>query len=439
MKKDIYQSLKEWKESNTRRPLLLRGARQTGKTFIVQKFGQKEFEHIVYINFERNPEYKAIFNTFVPIEITEKIILFTAKKPEPGKTLLFLDEIQECPEAIVSLRYFYEEMPGLHIIGAGSLLEFALRNENFKMPVGRVQYLYLYPMNFGEFLEALGESALRKYLLNLSNLEKMPEEIHIKLNEYIRKYYVLGGMPAVIKEYITSRDIIKCQRIQRSVIDTYIDDFAKYSKVSSHTLLKKVFHSVPGMTGQKFVYAHVDRGVKSEKIKDSLELLETAGILTRVKQTSGSGLPLSSGIHESIFKIIFPDIGLFHAISGVYAETAIEKDFNAIFKGAVAEQFVGQELIAYQSPYTRAEIFYWGRRAKSSTAEIDYLIEKDGQIIPIEVKSGPTGRMKSLHIFIEKHKTKCAVKISQAKFQKGNPVLSLPFYAIESFFKRNKL
>jgi len=200
-----------------------------------------------------------------------------------------------------------------------------------------------------------------------------------------------------------------------------------------------VFRSVPGMTGQKFVYAHVDRGVKSEKIKEALELLETAGILTRVKQTSGSGLPLSSGIHESIFKIIFLDIGLFHAISGVYSETAIEKDFNAIFKGAVAEQFVGQELIAYQSPYTKAEVFYWGRRAKSSTAEIDYLIEKDGQIIPIEVKSGPTGRMKSLHIFIEKHKSKCAIKISQAKFQKGNPVLSLPFYAIESFFKRNKL
>lgn len=439
MKRDIYQSLKEWKESNTRRPLLLRGARQTGKTFIVQRFGQEEFEHTIYINFERNPEYKTIFNTFVPIEITEKIILFTAQKPEAGKTLLFLDEIQECPEAIVSLRYFYEEMPGLHIIGAGSLLEFALKSENFKMPVGRVQYLYLYPMNFGEFLDALGESALREYLHQFPNLEKMPDGIHEKLNEFIRKYYFLGGMPGVVKEYITSRDIIRCQRIQRSIIDTYIDDFAKYSKVSSHTLLKKAFRSVPGMTGQKFVYAHVDRGIKSEKIKEALELLETAGILTRIKQTSGSGLPLSSGVHESIFKIIFLDIGLFHAISGVYSETAIEKDFNAIFKGAVAEQFVGQELIAYQSPYTKAEVFYWGRRAKSSTAEIDYLIEKEGQIIPIEVKSGPTGRMKSLHMFIEKHKSKCAIKISQAKFQKGNPVLSLPFYAIESFFQRNKL
>jgi uncharacterized protein len=439
MKRYIYQSLKVWKDSNKRRPLLLRGARQTGKTYIVEQFGADEFENTIYINFERNQEYKAIFSAFDPIEIVEKIILFTTQKPEPGKTLLFLDEIQECPEAIVSLRYFYEEMPGLHIIGAGSLLEFALQSENFKMPVGRIQYLYLYPMNFGEFLDALGESALRKHILNFSNLEKIPEEIHDKLNEYIRKYYIIGGMPAVVEEYVASRDIIKCQRIQRSIIDTYVDDFAKYSKISSHPHLKKIFNSVPGMTGQKFVYAQVDRGIKSEKIKEALELLETAGILTRIRQTSGSGIPLSSGVHESIFKVIFLDIGLFHAISGVYSETAKEKDFNAIFKGAVAEQFVGQELIAYQSPYTRAEIFYWGRRAKSSTAEIDYLIEKNGNTIPVEVKSGPTGRMKSLHIFIEKYRTNKALKISQSKFQKGNPILTLPFYGIESFLRQKEI
>jgi len=441
MKRDIYQSLKEWKGLNNRRPLLLRGARQTGKTYIVQQFGKEEFENSVYINFERNPEYKAIFNTFDPIEILEKIVLFTAQKPEEGKTLLLLDEIQECPEAIISLRYFYEEMPDLHIIGAGSLLEFALQSENFKIPVGRVQYLYLHPMSFGEFLDALGESALRKYLLDNSNLVKIPEEIHEKLNETIRKYFILGGMPAVINEYINNRDIIKCQRIQRSIIDTYIDDFAKYSKASSHSLLKKVFNSAPKMIGRKFVYAHVDRGIKAEKIKEALELLETAGVLTRVRQTSGSGLPLSSGAHESVFKMLFLDTGLFHAVSGVYSQTAKEKDFNAIYKGAVTEQFVGQELIAHQSPYTRAELFYWDRRVKSSTAEIDYLIEEDGQIIPVEVKSGPTGRMKSLHMFIEQHQSQKALKISQAKYQKGNPIISLPFYAIENILvaKRTRL
>ena len=435
MIRDIYQTLTVWKDSDTKRPLLVRGARQTGKSWIIQEFGKKEFDNIIVINFERNPGYKAIFKTLIPAEIIERITLFTAQKPVPRKCLLFLDEIQECPEAIVSLRYFHEEMPDLHVIGAGSLLEFALRREDFRMPVGRIQYLYLYPMSFGEFLDALGESALRNHILHFSNLNDLPEGIHEKLNEYVRKYYFLGGMPAVVREYITSRDIIKCQRIQRSIIDTYMDDFAKYSKVTSHPTLQKIFNSVPGMTGQKFVYAHVDRSIKSEKLKEALELLETAGIVNRVRQTSGSGIPLSSGVHESFFKVIFLDVGLFHAISGVYSETAKETDFNAIFKGAVAEQFVGQEFITSQSPYTKAEIWYWGRKAKSSTAEIDYLIEKNGKIIPVEVKSGSTGRMKSLHLFMEQHHTKQALRISQAMFQLGNPVICLPFFAIESFLR----
>lgn len=436
MKRDVYEALKEWKESHARRPLLLRGARQTGKTFIVQEFGNTEFESMIYINFERNPEYKAIFKSLVPADILERITLFTAKRPEPGKSLLFMDEIQECPQAIVSLRYFFEEIPGLHVIGAGSLLEFALKREDFKMPVGRIQYLYLYPMSFGEFLDALGESALRNHIMDFSNLKKLPEPIHEKLNELVRKYYYLGGMPAVIQEYISSRDIIKCKRLQRSIIDTYMDDFAKYSKISSLPELRKVFYSVPGMTGRKFVYAHVDRAVKAEKLKEALELLQTAGIVKRVRLTSGQGMPLSAGAHDSIFKVLFTDVGLFHAISGVYSETAKETDLNAIFKGAVAEQFVGQEFIACQSPYTKAEIWYWGRLEKSSTAEIDYLIEKNGKLIPVEVKSGPTGRMKSLHMFIETRHIERALKISQARFQAGKPVISLPFYAIESFLRQ---
>jgi uncharacterized protein len=436
MKRDIYQTLIEWKDIHSRRPLLIRGARQTGKSYIIQEFGNTEFDNLIVINFERNPEYKAIFKTYIPSEIIERITLFTAQKPVPGNSLLFLDEIQECPDAIVSLRYFYEEAPGLHVIGAGSLLEFALKSEEFKMPVGRIQYLYLYPMSFGEFLDALGESVLRSHIMSFSNLENLPEGIHEKLNEYVRKYYFLGGMPAVIREYIISRDIIKCQQIQRSIIDTWVDDFGKYSKVSSHQNLKKVFYSVPGMTGQKFVYAHIDRSVKSEKLKEALELLETAGIVKRVWQTSGSGIPLSTGVHESIFKVIFLDVGLLHSISGIYSETAKETDFNAIFKGAVAEQFAGQELIACQPPYTKADIWYWGRKAKSSTAEIDYLIEKNGRIIPVEVKSGPTGKMKSLHMFIEMKHPDQALKISQARYQPGKPIISLPFYAIESFMRR---
>lgn len=435
MKRDIYNNLKVWKDLKTRQPLLLRGARQTGKTFIINDFGKESFNNIITLNFERNPEYKDIFKTRIPIEIIEKIVLFTGQKIEPGKTLLFFDEIQECPEAIISLRYFFEEMPELHVIGAGSLLEFALLSEEFRMPVGRIQYLYLYPLSFVEFLDALEENELRNYIGDYANLNRLPKGLHSKLNDHIRKYFVIGGMPAVVNEYITSRDIIKCQRLQRSIIDTYIDDFAKYAKVTKHNNLRNVFNAVPGMVGQKFVYTQVDRLTKSRELKEAVELLETAGIITRVWQTNGAGVPLAGDINESYFKAIFLDIGLFHAISGIYAETAQEKDFTAIFKGAVAEQFAGQELIAHQSPYTKAHLYYWGRQVKNSTAEIDYLLEINGQIIPVEIKSGSTGSMKSLHFFIENYHTAKALKISQAQFSVNNPIISLPFYGIESFMK----
>jgi hypothetical protein len=432
MKRNIYKVLIDWKNSSDRRPLLIRGARQTGKTYIVNEFGMREFGNIVHINFERNPEYKDIFNTCIPVEIIEKISLYTSKKTIPGRTLLFLDEIQECPNAIISLRYFFEEMPGLHVIGAGSLLEFTLSSEKLKMPVGRVQYLYLYPLSFGEFLDAMGETELRNFISDLANLERLPESLHVKLNDYVRKYFITGGMPAVVQQYSTTRDILKCQRIQRSIIETYIDDFAKYSKVTKHEYLRKVFNSVPAMVGQKFVYAQIDRSVKSRELKEALELLEMAGVVFRIRQTSGAGLPLSAGVHESIFKMLFLDVGLLHAISGIYSETAKEQDLTAIFKGAVAEQFAGQELIDCQSPYTKIQLYYWGRTAKNSTAEIDYLIEKDGRVVPVEIKSGATGRMKSMHIFIEKYNSKTAIKISQAHYKNESPIISLPLYAIGS-------
>ncbi len=400
MKRDIYRQLCEWKNQKNRRPLLIRGARQTGKSFTINEFGEKEFNKLVTLNFERNPEYKDIFNTYDPVDILEKISLYKGERIEPGKTLLFLDEIQECPKAIMSLRYFFEEMPSTHIIAAGSLLEFALRSENFKVPVGRIQYLYLFPLSFSEFLIALGESELRAYLSDFSRLKSLPNNLHTKLNEYIRKYFITGGMPAVVQEYITTHDIINCQRIQRSILDTYVDDFAKYARKSKHQYLKKTFSAVPGMVGQKFVYAQVDRTVKSRDLKEALELL-------------------------------------LHAISGIYAETVKEKEFTAIFKGAVAEQFVGQELIAYHDPFTKPALYYWGRKAKNSTAEIDYLLELKAQIVPVEVKSGSVGRMKSLHLFLEKYQSKKAVKISQAPFKAGNPLVSLPFYIIESFLKNS--
>jgi len=436
MKRDLYKNLCNWKDEKERRPLLLRGARQTGKTFLVNEFGKKEFDSFISLNFERNPEFKDIFISNTPHEIIERIVLFTGKKVEVGKTLLFLDEIQECPVAIVSMRYFFEELPAFHIIGAGSLLEFTLHSENFRMPVGRIQYLYLFPLSFGEFLDAIDQAGLRSHLLKFSNIFELPESLHIKLNEYVRRYFLMGGMPAVVKEYSTTGDILKCYKIQRSIIDTYIDDFAKYSSKVKHRYLRKIIEAVPAMVGQKFVYAKVDDSIKSRELKEAFEMLEMAGIVYRVKRTSGDGIPLEANVKENFFKALFLDIGLMHSISGIYEETAKEIDFNAIFKGSVAEQFAGQELIACQNPNTRPSVYYWAREEKNSNAEIDYLIQKGSEIIPIEIKSGSTGRLKSMNMFLDIYKIPAGIKISQSPFQPELPISSLPLYAIESFIKK---
>ncbi len=435
MKRDIYKSLINWKNNNNRKPLLIRGARQIGKTFIVNQFGNNEYEDSLTLNFERNPEYKDIFTGFNPKEILEKIALFTGRNAIAGKTLLFLDEIQDCPKAIMSLRYFYEEIPELHIVGAGSLLEFSLNSEDFRVPVGRVQYLYMQPMSFSEFLTAKGEIELVKYLQDNNNIKKISDALHDKLNELVRKYFLIGGMPAVVDEYIKTQDILKCQQIQHSLIETFTDDFAKYARVSKHLFLKKVFSIVPMMTGNKFIYAKVDKNIKSRYLKDAVNLLEQAGIIYKVKRTSGAGLPLEAGVKENFYKLIFLDIGLMHAVSGIYSETVKGKDFTAIFNGAVAEQFAGQEFVAYQKAEIKPNLYYWAREAKNSNAEIDYLFSKDSKLIPVEIKSGKKGTLKSLLIFIEKFKTKKALKISQAKFSINTPIINLPFYAIKNTFK----
>lgn len=436
MKRTIYKTLLEWKNKATRHPLLVRGARQVGKTFIVNELGKNEFKSFVTLNFERNPEYKEIFTSYNPLEIVEKIILYTGKAIIPNETLLFLDEIQECPQAIISLRYFYEEMPELHIIGAGSLLEFTLKSEDFRMPVGRVQYLYMYPLSFGEFMNATGEEPLYNHILKEQNISKLNDTLQNKLTEYIRKYFIIGGMPAVVSEYVKSHNILECQKIQLLIINTFQDDFAKYARQSRFKYLQKVFNAVPSMVGNKFIYSKVDKSIKSRDLKAALELLETANIVYRIKRTSGAGLPLRVGVNDKFFKVIFLDVGLMHAMNGIYSETIKEKDLTAIYKGSVAEQFAGQEILALQNQFMKPELYYWAREAKNSNAEIDYLIEKDEQIVPIEIKSGSTGKMQSMNIFLEKYKIKNGVKISQAEFNNKDKIISIPFYGIETFLKR---
>ncbi len=428
--RNIYKSLKEWKISSSRKPLLIRGARQVGKSYIVDHFAKNEFANYITINFERNPEFLTVFQTHDPREIIEKISLLTAKKIVPGKTLLFLDEIQDCPNAIVSLRYFYEELPDLHVVGAGSLLEFTLESGNFKVPVGRIQYLYMLPLSLNEFMEAIGEQDLIAYVAANGLKSEIPDVLHDKLLSIVRKYFLLGGMPAVVNEYIKTGDIIECRKIQRSIIDTYIDDFGKYSKMTYHKNLIKVFYSAAAKVGQKFVYASIDNTVKSRELKLAVELLETAGVIKRIKRTNGDGLPLEANVKDNFFKLLFLDIGLMHNISQMYGETILQENLASIFQGAVAEQFVGQELLAIQNPYSSPNLYYWAREAKSSNAEVDYLVSIKNKIIPIEVKSGNSNSMRSLRLFMEQYHSEFGIKISEDSFQIGVKIISIPFYGI---------
>jgi len=433
MKRDIDESLITWKTEAHRYPLLVRGARQVGKSYSIINFGENEFNNLVEVNFEQKPQYIACFDTLEPKKIVENLSVLSKSDIIPGKTLLFLDEIQECPNAIIALRYFYEQMPELHVIGAGSLLEFVISQENFRMPVGRVQYLYMKPLSFLEFLDTVGESRTRK-IIETSSWENLPSPaIHKHLISLIKKYSIIGGMPAVVSEYASTSNLDKCFQIQTIIIQTYRDDFGKYASKVKHKYLEKIFFAVPKMIGRKFKYSHADNSMQSRDLKEALELLEKAGVVYRIKQTSGEGLPLEANAKEKHFKTAFLDIGLMQNICGVSSDILLSHDENFIKvnEGAIAEQFTAQELFAYRDFYQIPSLYYWAREARNSNAEIDYIIPFNSIALPIEVKAGKTGTLRSMHIYLENYHMSAGVRISQLYFNKTLPIISLPFYAIK--------
>ncbi len=433
MKRDIEEIFKSWKDEKHRYPLLVRGARQVGKTYSIIKFGKNEFENLVEINFEQKPQYKICFDTLEPEKIIESLSILSKSDIIPGKTLLFLDEIQECPNAISALRYFYEQMPGLHVIGAGSLMEFVISQENFRMPVGRVQYIYMKPLSFLEFLDAVGENRTRKTVENITWNNLPSPAVHHHLIFLVKKYSIVGGMPAVVSEYATTANLDRCLQIQTVIIQTYRDDFGKYASKVKHKYLEKIFYAVPKMIGKKFKYSHVDSIMQSRDLKEALELLDKAGVVYRIKQISGEGLPLEANAKGRHFKTTFLDIGLMQNICDLSSEMLMSPDENfvKINEGAVAEQFTAQELFAYRDSYQVPSLFYWAREARNSNAEIDYIIPCCSSALPIEVKAGKTGTLRSMHIYLEKYHLPTGVRISQIFFNKNQPIISIPFYAIK--------
>ncbi|MFH1378938.1 MAG: DUF4143 domain-containing protein, partial [bacterium] len=402
-----------------------------GKSYVIEKFGKSFFQNVVTVNFELQSQLKKCFVSLDPYEIINKLQLLMGVKIKQGESLLFLDEIQECPEAIMALRYFKEKMQGLHVVGAGSLLEFALNKSDFKMPVGRVQYIYLGPLSFGEYLDAFGYTDIREYLATVTLAQGVDIQIHTKLIELLRTYLLLGGMPAVIGEFLMNKDHIACMHLQSSLLETFRNDFAKYSTVSNIKYLRKVFDAAPRMVGSRIKYVHIDPETKSRDLKEALELLSLAGIIKKIHASASSGLPLGAQISEKKLKLNFLDIGLMQNACGIQDKLAVENDFMQINAGAVAEQLVGQELCAYADKYQEYRFYFWARDKKNSSAEIDYLTTVGSQIIPIEVKAGKTGKLKSLKLYMQEKKASLGVRCLLANISYNDHILSIPLYMIE--------
>ncbi|OHB74654.1 MAG: hypothetical protein A2Z34_04670 [Planctomycetes bacterium RBG_16_59_8] len=431
MKRAIEQFLDRWKGDVRRLPLLVRGARQVGKSHTIAAFGRRAFANLVTVNFEQYPHFKRCFQTLNPREIIQNIALL-AKSDIRRDTLLFLDEIQACPEAITALRYFHEQLPEIPVIGAGSLLEFAIASEDFRTPVGRIQYLFMTPLSFGEFLDATGNGMARTAIAEAAANGSVNPAVHDHLLTLVKKYFIVGGMPAVVAEYVATGDLRKCLQLQASIAQTFQDDFGKYASRAKHKHLQKIFLAAPKLVGRKFKYSHVDPLTQSRELKEALELLESAGILYRVKRTSGAGIPLEAGANERHFKIVVLDIGLMQNLCGLPGDFVPSNDVSDLHAGAAAEQFVAQELLAHQDPFRAPRLYYWAREARNSGAEVDYLTAFGPSPLPIEVKAGKSGALRSMHLYLQSHPGQMGVRISQHPFDLRPPLLSVPFYAVET-------
>lgn len=426
----IDSQLVEWKNQPGRKPLLLRGARQVGKSFAVENFGKKQFDSMVIANFEFERKYKQCFNTLDPMTIISNISAIAQQEIKPNETLLFLDEIQECPEAILALRYFKEKMPELHLIAAGSLLEFTLNDSQFRMPVGRVQSLYVKPCSFQEFLCAVGDARLCEQLAIATPATGVSPVIHELLLEKLREYFLIGGMPEVVSYYAEHKNLHLCHQLQASILEFYQRDFGKYAQKISIEYLHAIFDKIPQIAAKNFRYVEIDPKTQSRNIKPALKALVDAGLIYQVYQTSASGLPLSATINDRKFKLLFVDLGLLNHAGKLDIHTLAQDNLILLNRGTLGEQFVGQELLAYSISYEEAHLYYWEREKKSSTAEIDFVINVGSEIYPVEVKAGATGRLKSLQLFIDEKKSKIGVRISQNQLSFNGRILTVPLYMI---------
>ncbi len=430
MKRALYQELVAWKDRPDHKPLLIRGARQIGKTYLIEVFGENHFEDVVTVNFEEMKDVKKTFDGDLSAALIVRDLSARLNRPIiPGKTLLFFDEIQACPNALLSLRFFKEQMPDLHIIGAGSLLEFILGNERFSFPVGRIEYLYMRPLSFIEYLEAKEEKEALAWIKEAHVQNPVGAATHAKLLQIVREYFIVGGMPEAISTFIKTQQFLGLEALHQHLLNTYESDLGKYPRTSQQKFMRLLFEAAPRLVGEHFKYAKIHPHAQSRDYMESLEVLTRTGILHQVFANSALGIPLAVQKNEKKFKLLFLDIGLLPQAS---ATALIDSDDLILYnRGILAEQFVGQELVAYSKPYTPSQLYYWEREKQGTQAEIDYIIEVGSQIVPIEVKAGAQGRLRSLKYFMTEQKCPLGLRISEAPLSLEDHILSVPFYMIQ--------
>lgn len=446
IRRDCEKYLDEWKNRTNRKPLIIRGARQVGKSWAVSEFGKERFRNIVTLNFEKEPRFKDIFERNDSVKrIVSEIEILKNVRIESGETLLFLDEIQECPAAITKLRYFYEELPALHVVAAGSLLEFVLEREAISFPVGRVEFLYLFPLTFAEYLNGAGEQKLLDYINGLTAAHNIPAALHEKARTILKDYLLVGGMPEAASVFLEGRRHKDCERIAESVLETYREDFKKYSPRVNTRNLEFMFAHVPEVVGQQVNLTNLGRGeVQFRELSRALDLLEKAMVVLRINRLKSVAFPLRPSLGKRP-KLIFLDVGLVQYVNRVSGEIVQSHNYSSISRGGIAEQFVGQQLIPLVGSTRRPELFYWHRDEPTrGMAEIDFVFPHGPDLIPVEVKAGKGTTLASMHQFMSHHSPpiaariydgalmseKISVELPQSGAKVKYALLSLPLYLV---------
>jgi predicted AAA+ superfamily ATPase len=435
MNRLIYFDLLRWKQATARKPLLLRGARQVGKTHVVRQFGQT-FKNFVEINFEKTPQLKKIFEFDLdPVRIIKEISIALSVTISIEDTLLFIDEIQETPRAIIALRYFYEEMPSLHVIAAGSLVDFAI--EQVGVPVGRISFLHMYPMSFIEYLCANNHKLLAREIISHNPTDILSEPIHIKALRLLGEYMAIGGMPKVVHEWLLKQNLLSCTTILDDIKNAYEQDFSKYAKKNQIKYVELLFKNIPRLICRPFRYANIESDYKKRELEPALWLLEKAGIVHQVIHTAANGIPLGAEANLHKFKLLMLDIGLNQALLGLHLKDwFIDPLLSFVNKGNLSENFVGQELLAYSNPTDKQQIYYWSTEKNGGNAEVDYVLPLQHLIIPIEVKSGHGATLQSMRVFLKSHHlSPYGIRFSTHNYSLHENIHSYPLYAISGIIE----